>query len=346
MKEPVLNIFFVISNITQLVCETFLVENGNESNALVLYTKRFKPDMQGVAMHYYPYFDDRSEFELAGNNFIKKKAQRQELFNYMSDICKGHSFVLYAPHFYINTLRMLIEHPACIDYAYIEEGTLSYMNYRDILTGMPERNYNFLQSRGLGFKTRKAYPDLSKKGICLRNNCFPFLKNKLTLSEASLHGVMKAKQSRRNYEYSDQAILVFDSCVENKMAAFEDYLICIIKSIGFIKSRGKTRIYYKFHPDQHLYALSDYYRAYLDANAFGIEFEELPRDLSLELVFISSRNLLVLHTISSLGYYAFMQGHSVFSNATFLLSDKVFKEKYFEPVNAGFNFELLKGDAS
>lgn len=346
MDKPVVNIFFVISNITQLVTETYLAQNGNSSETIVLHTKRFKPDMQGINLHYYPYFDDRTEFEIAGNNFIKKKAHKKELFSFISTLCKGKNFMLFAPHFYINTLRMIIAHPDCKDYAYIEEGTLSYMGYKDIITGMPERNFNLLQSKGMGFKTRKSYPDLNKTGVCLRENCFPFLKNKLVLENKALESVLKSKESNRNYAYSEQAILVFDSCVENKMASFEDYLLCIIKSIAFIKSQGKKKIFYKFHPDQHLYKLITYYRAYLNTAAFELEFEELPNDLSLELVFLRSKNLLVIHTISSLGYYASMQGHSVFSNATFLLNDKVFKEKYFEPVNSGFNFEMLAFDAN
>lgn len=341
MNKPTINIFFVISNITQLLTETFLAEYGSDTKTIVLHTKRFKPDMQGVELHYYPYFDDRTEFELAGSNFIRKRAQRAEIYKFISEICKDASFEFYAPHFYINTLRMISNHPACLNYYYIEEGTLSYMNYSDILTSMPEIHYNFFQSKGLGFKIRKAYPDFNKKGICLRGNCFPFLSDKVVLSDKSLQTVLQAKESIRNYTYDGSAILVFDSCVENKMAGFNDYLICLFKSIAFIRKQGYQKIYFKFHPDQHLYPLINYYREYLETDTFGIAFEELPGDLSLELVFLKSRNLLVLHTISSLGYYASMQGHTVYSNAGFLLRDKVFREKYFEPVNAGFNFVLL-----
>lgn len=341
MGEPIINIFFVISNITQLVAETYLAENTGSNPTIILYTKRFKPDMPDYKLHYFPYFDDKKEFELSGNNFLKKSAQKKELYTYISEICNNEKFVLFVPHLYINVLRMLVNHKDCTDYVYIEEGTLSYLPYEDIVVGMPENKFNMFQSKGLGFKVRSAYPDKEKKGVCLNVQCFPFLKNKNVLSQQALQTVLQIKSLKSNYSFDNQAILVFDSCVENRMAKLEEYLVCIIKSISYLKQQGKTKIFYKFHPDQHLYLLANFYRKYLDNKAFDIEFEELPRDLSLELVFLKSNNLTIIHTISSLGFYASVQGHQVYSNANYLLENADFKTTYFEPINKGFKFQLL-----
>lgn len=339
------HLFVVLSNITQLVVEAYLNENPDFiKNTIILYPKRFKPNTN-YKSHYFPYFDDLVQYNIPGKNFIKKQNQVVNIQNYIKEIIENNSFILYAPHFYINTLRVISLMKQCEDFKYIEEGTLSYMKEGNIYISMPNVKLTLLQSQGFGFSTKSAYPDFNKEGICINENCFPFLNNRTIIQKDSIEKSLNIWKQDKNQMYDNSAILVVDSCVENKMCKLEEYILALTSSIAFLKKKEIQKIYFKFHPDQHLFPLIEFYRAFLTIDNFDVYLEELPPNTSLEFVFMTSKNLTVVHTISSLGFYAKLNGQSVFSNAGVLLKNIEFKNKYFDSVNADFNFEMMPYNA-
>lgn len=335
------HLFVVLSNITQLVVEAYLNEHPDfMQDAIILYPKRFKPTTN-YKSHYFPYIDELFQYNLPGRNFIKKQQQFGEIHNFVSDIIKNNAFVFYVPHFYINTLRTVSLMKQCVDFKYIEEGTLSYMQEKNILVAMPNKKLDFLQSKGMGFSVWSAYPDFNKEGICINEKCFPFLNNKTIIKKESIEKSLIHWKQENNQTFDNSAILVVDSCVENRMCKLDEYILALTGSIAFLKKKGIQKIYFKFHPDQHLFPLIEFYRAFLTTENFDVYLEELPPNTSLEFVFMTSKNLTVVHTISSLGFYAKLNGQSVFSNAGVLLKNVEFKNKYFDAVNADFNFDMM-----
>ncbi len=335
------HLFVVLSNITQLVVEAYLNENPQfKDDAIILYPKRFNPKAV-IKTCYYPYFDDLVQYNLPGKNFIKKRKQVDKIQQYISKIVGENSFILYSPHFYINTLRIVSLMKKCIDFKYIEEGTLSYMQQKNIFVTMPNVKYGYLNQKGLGFQIKSAFPDLNKEGICINKECFPFLKNKIVIKQESIDTSLVTWRQQNIISFNECGILVVDSLVENKVLKLEEYVIALMRSVLMLKQNNVKKIYFKFHPDQHLYSLINFYRDFLTTENFEIEMDELSKQMSLEFVFMASKNLTVVHTISSLGFYAQLQGHQVFSNAEALFKNKEFKTKFYDSVNADFNFKLL-----
>lgn len=335
------HLFFIVNNITQLVVEAFLNENPKlEKHTILLYPKRFKP-ITKYEIYYYPYSDDLIEYNIPGKNFIKKRKQVEEIHVSIKNIIKENDFILYAPHFYINTLRIVSLMNQCIEYKYIEEGTLSYMQQKNIFVTMPNVKYGYLNQKGLGFQIKSAFPDLNKEGICINKECFPFLKNKIVIKQESIDSSLVTWRQQNIISFNECGILVVDSLVENKVLKLEEYVIALMRSVLMLKQNNVKKIYFKFHPDQHLYSLINFYRDFLTTENFEIEMHELSKEMSLEFVFMASKNLTVVHTISSLGFYAQLQGHQVFSNAEALFNNKEFKTKFYDSVNADFNFKLL-----
>jgi len=335
------HLFYVLSNITQLVVESYIIENPQlEKNTVILYPKRFKPNTK-LKVHYFPYFDDLIEFDIPGKNFIKKRKQVAIIHKDINEQLGGSEFVLYAPHFYINTLRIVSLMNQCIEYKYIEEGTLSYMQQKNIFVTMPNVKYGYLNQKGLGFQIKSAFPDIDKEGICINKECFPFLKNKIVIKQESIDNSLVNWRHQNTISFNECGILVVDSLVENKVLKLEEYVIALMRSVLMLKQNNVKKIYFKFHPDQHLYSLINFYRNFLTTENFEIEMHELSKEMSLEFVFMASKNLTVVHTISSLGFYAQLQGHQVFSNAEALFKNKEFKTKFYDSVNADFNFKLL-----
>jgi hypothetical protein len=335
------HIFFIVNNITQLVVEAYLNENPHlEKLSIILYPKRFKPFTK-LKTYYYPYSDDLIHYNITGNNVIKKRKQVEEIHKSIKNVIEKDSFILYVPHFYINTLRIVSLMEQCTDYKYIEEGTLSYMQQQNILVTMPHVKFRYLHQKGIGFKIKSAFPDLNKEGICINTQCFPFLKNKKVIKQESIDKSLNKWRYENTILFNDCGILVVDSLVENKVLKLEEYVIALMRSVHFLKNNKAKKIYFKFHPDQHLYSLINFYREFLTTENFEIEMQELNKEMSLEFVFMASKNLTIVHTISSLGFYAHLQGHQVFSNAESLFKNNEFKTKFFDSVNADFNFKLL-----
>lgn len=335
------HLFLVLSNITQLVVEAYLNENQDLiDDAIILYPKRFKPNTE-IYSKYYPYFDDLYTYNILGKNFIKKQKQVEEIQFFIKSIIGNNTFVLYVPHFYINTLRTVALMKQCVDYKYIEEGTLSYMSEKNILIGMPDVKLSILQKKGVGFSLKSAYPDKNKEGITISNLGFPFLKNKKVISSISISHALKKWQSNNQIDLSNCGVLVVDSTVENKVLKLEEYLIALMDSIAYFNEKNINKVYFKFHPDQHLYSLIDFYRQFFLTKCFNIVFEELPQNTSLEFVFMTSKNLTVIHTMSSLGFYSKIYGHHVRSNASSLFNNKIFKKIYYDPIDADFHFEVI-----
>lgn len=339
-QQRIKHIFYIHSNITQLVAEAYILKYNLNEDSHIIYPKRYKPKTN-LNADYFPYFDELYTYNIPGNNFLRKKKQCKEILGFISRINNGSKFIFYIPHLNINTLRVVISHPECIDFMYLEEGILSYSILDDINFFMPSKKFTFFQSLGFGFSMQTAFPDLNRTGICLNSNAFPFLRNKIILERNIIELLLQSKEQYKNINFDNQAILVFDSSVENKMVTIQEYLCSIIDSICFIQNRGIKKLYYKFHPDQLLFDFYKYFKYYLESGVFSIEVEEIPQETSLELVFMSAKNITVLHTMSSLGYYANVFGHFTFSNAESLFSNIEFKTRYFDPVNKIMKYTML-----
>jgi hypothetical protein len=333
-----MNVFFVISNITWIVAESYIIEN-NIKNAILLHPKRFKPSNSKLRCFYYPYYDEKVEYNQLGKNIFKKKKHVSEIKRFFNGIVNGANFIFYAPHFYYNSLRVIIESPSCTNYYYIEEGSLSFQSIDSVKKLMPDINLSIFERLGFGFERMEAFPDLSKNAICITNGAFPFIKEKHVVCLDVLKCLINDRTV--SIDLSDKAVLIFDPCVENKIIKIEKYLVSIIRSIEFIKQKGYKKIYFKFHPHQFLFNYIDYFRMYLSNTAFGIDFVELHHEFSLELSFLCSKNILLVHTISSLGFYCRLYSHNSYSNAGFLIDDLAYKERYFDKVNDLFNFAMI-----
>jgi hypothetical protein len=345
-KEKLYHVFFVLSNITQIVVESYLAENSEIiESSIIIYPKRFIPTIQGVKTLYFPFYDDKTEFCIPGKNFIKKNKQVNEVQDYIFNLTTGNKFIFYAPHFNISILNLFIKNKNCLDYCYIEEGLLSYMNLSDVQKILPSKKLDIFQSLGFGFNKITPFPDLTKKVICIDKDAFVFSNNKYIIRSETLKQELIKKSKLFELALNNSALFIFDSSVENKMVKIHYYLLAIVKSISYVKSRDIQKLYYKFHPEQRVAGTESFFRKFLDERLFGIQLIELSEDFPLEFALMNSKNLTVIHTMSSISFYAKKFGHKAYSNAKFMFEDNSFKKQYFDPANEVFHFDLIPHDA-
>ncbi|WP_445715183.1 polysialyltransferase family glycosyltransferase [Flavobacterium sp.] len=259
-------------------------------------------------------------------NFNVVKAYDQ----YINKLANDQQFIAYIDlmHAY---QRLLITHPNCIKFNFIEEGTASYAapnNLFFITNGAHQvtfRNRNIQQFLISLFRVMR--------GVNIRVLSLPFNPQSYagiedvtfyTFSEHAFPGIEKKRkvvlnpynidnQLWSNSEYysqlKDEVIWIEESFPRVYGVSDENYYDAIKNVIAYLKERGKTKVLVKLRPNSN--PSTSFLVASLMKNDMGLEI--IPDDIIAELLFMNSKRLEVIGVISSLLFYAAIFGQQSWS---------------------------------
>lgn len=336
-----LHVFYIVSPITEIVSLAFIAKAEIAiTDILFLYPKRYKPvsfmiksiKLEATEIGHPASYNYKNPFKafIANNNFI----------NEISNLTARHQYHFYTPHLYSNMLDLLAHHPNCVDYSYIEEGALAYLEKSQIYKST-EGDIKVFRFKFFSIfrKKLKRFDDYSKIGIGIYDDVFPFLKRKeLIKKELSL--IVKNHKSLIKIQDAVIGVIVLDPTSAFKMSKFMSVANAVNVGLRFLLSKGVETIYYKLHPAQIGTNEEIYYKNLFDSIKYAVNVIEVKQHLSLESMFMTEKKLMVLHGISSLGLYAEKEGHDVFSYGNIIQNFepefKVHLDLYKESFNPAF----------
>ena len=271
-------------------------------------------------------------------NFNLVKAYDQ----YINELTHGQQFIAYIDlmHAY---QRLLITHPNCVKFNFIEEGTASYVvpdNLFFITYGAKHvtfRNKNLSQLiksifriiRGVNIRvlslpfSPQAYADINEvKFYTFSEHGYPGIKKekKILLNPHEIDNTVWSN----SYYYTqicDEVVWIEESFPRVYKVAEENYSEAILNVVDVLKQKGKTKVLVKLRPKSK--ASNSFLVDILEKN--NIEVEVIPDTIIAEWLFIQANNLQVIGIVSSLLFYA-----SIFGQQSWSFFDTI-KEKPNNP---------------
>jgi len=304
--------------------------------ANVVYHERLKTeDVFFLCSGYYP---DSSLGKVFPSVSDKNKTflQKIQAFNiakasdtYISNVCKNESFTAYIDlaHYY---QKLLITHPLCEQFHFIEEGTASYLAPKDIqeLTRIESKSSFRIKDLSELFngllRFLRGY-NLKVLGLPYFANAFSHLENIkfYGFDEAVYPGVPIEKKNiirphspkaeKDGYKLNKGSIILIEESYFRVFAIKNESIqYCFLKSLAWIKNQKPIpeKVFIKLRPAQE--ATSSMWSVYLKQE--GVNYEILDSNVVLEELLNRSESCIVLGTVSSLLFYANIFGHDAYSN--------------------------------
>jgi hypothetical protein len=248
-------------------------------------------------------------------------------------------FIAYVPVF-TPIHKLLITHPNCISFNFIEEGLAHYFkedtletlnplyrkfSWRSSIFKNPKRVLNemYLVLRGYNFKllglpfSYSCYGSLKNVVFYgLTHDSYPLISNQkkviISLEEKNFNFI----RQRYTISLNDKFVWIGDPGVIHHGFSSKIYLRGIQEGcINFIKGKGVKNIYIKFHrdePDNLREAIKKLFRD----NEISIHV--IPDSTMMELLLFEAKNVTLIGVYSSLLYYASIMRHKSFSIYNFL----------------------------
>jgi hypothetical protein len=147
-------------------------------------------------------------------------------------------------------LDLLAYHPNCIDYSYIEEGALAYLQKSHIhyATKSSIKVFRF-KAFSIYKKQLKRFDDYLKTGIGIYDDVFPFLKRKEVVKK-EFSSIVNTQTNLIKYQDATIGVVVLDPTSAFKMSKFMSVANAINVGVAFLLSMEVKTIIYKPHPAQ------------------------------------------------------------------------------------------------
>lgn len=327
------HIFVVHSNITYLISLGVIRKEGlNESDVMII-SDGFTCDGPIPV----------TVVKVEANKAILKQSVKRyiklfynpwyELYQVIDAFVRDEAFIAYVPVLHL-IKKLVIIHPKCTEFHFIEEGTASYMYtatladysiaaienkhwiYPKGITGLKQRFHH--SYREFGFKTNVIgtiplyYMNHDKPG----RKFYGFSEEAHPALHFGEREVIDMKSILRDfkfpndiYEFKNANIWIGDPDVE-KMYGEDIYLKCLEnKLIPAVK--GST-LYVRYHYRENKFQRQKFVSL---LEKHGVKYTEIDDKQIMELVFIKSTGCKCYGFMSSLLMYATMAGHASFSIA-------------------------------
>lgn len=303
-----MNVFFINSSITYNVSiQIISFFDLNKDECLFLYSRNvnFETDIKSVDVSKY-----EGSFEIK-INFLKSRKSVAELERLITSLTNSKKFHLFLAHRFIGIMELLINHPNCNEYSFIEEGMLAYKDYFVPLVNNPQRFkskitdvVNWLNFGGkISKNSEKVFynnRDLTKEFYCFSEKAFEFASNKTVLTLL-----------KQDIDYEVKSLLILETVIEAYLVDASVYIDSIKKVLDLIVRTNIRELHYKFHPAQKesVLLLSDLFKNYSER----IEFIKVPSHYNLEHIIINTK-CDIYFTQSSVGLYGATNGNNLYSN--------------------------------
>lgn len=341
------HIFTVHSHITYLISIAIIdfLQLDPSEVIIISYNTKFNPSYQPFTINY---------IKRGGSKgFLKKMVKIVRNFNYaklldeqINKLTSGESYYLYI-NYVIGNNRILLTNPKCIGLSFIEEGMdnykedslLSYtvhsksdsfrlpfvqrwsflkINIKEILREITNEKLNLIPVHPSCFS---LIPGI--KYFSFSKYSFPNIQgnNKHILD---IRSVADYVSKGSNVSIDNAVLWVGDNVVNFYKLPVENYIEAVKNGISdFIKINPFSKIYLKFHQDEHFKSKLETQRLF---ELLNIETIIIDNSQSAEILLLNSKNIKIIGLTSSLLWYASIIGHQAYSINRYLKEHSHLKE--------------------
>ncbi|BDS07634.1 hypothetical protein NT6N_26740 [Oceaniferula spumae] len=230
----------------------------------------------------------------------------------INELLGWHKFHCYIPHTYYDFAHLIVSHPKCTGFSYIEEGLTSYYKPGEIDKAYEpwsfESRVRLLRAIFYGSRLVNQvffYSNNYKAVYGFCESSFPDWQNKVVL------GVDKLFPRKSAQKLPHHPVLVFDALVELGRTSADSLCAALKQFLYDCKVNGVSELSFKLHPSQTKEQSISYVRSILLPCSF-IKVQEMPQFVCLEDIFCDYA-LTVFIFNSASGVYAALSGNNVYS---------------------------------
>jgi len=314
------NIFFVHSQITYIVAKKTIAHlklNVEECIFLVHRGKSSDYKGFGVQMFDFPFNPQSTNSFPIYNKFWRNWSNINELDKFINHLTNNTEFYFYTPQTYQNYLALIVSHKNCKGFNIIEEGAGSYLA-KEKLEEIYPSNLEFTLNERIKWRlnffnrlkiNRNFVEKQYLQAFGLTSYSFGELQRKVVLGLPTELDFRNDHQSKGEL-YTN--ILVFDALVEAQILDAATLLMTTFIFINWLKKKGATTLYVKYHPDQIKADKTIKLIKELFIQIEEIKIQEIPSTVSLEEVALKQDATFFVFG-SSVGLYASFYGRKVIS---------------------------------
>ncbi|MCB0631524.1 MAG: polysialyltransferase family glycosyltransferase [Saprospiraceae bacterium] len=315
-------LFVVHSSITLRMARAVIHENGWERDDCIFLSDRgFQLESEPVqVLDITPYFIRPVRWREKQQLFETCRTNRKQLqaLDVLITSKIGSPYRLFIPHTRPYAYLAMIRHPLCLQYAFIEEGTLSYRtgfyNYVHNASALKRKLLQGIIRYCLGPGFR-AFPESLSFDHPKYAGCYGISKDTFpTLPDEGKHILPPPFEHREDYAVIEH-LLVTGPWIEKGYCSISEYQTMKRALFRYWIGEGIATLYVKFHPQQYHEQISiPVFRDIAKAFADRIQVIELPPEAAPEEIAYSSQADFYL-AYSSTTIYARQFGCRVFSYA-------------------------------
>lgn len=322
--NPATHLFYIHSNVA-LVCALLIIahEKLSPERCICILARGMSADGVGFRTSVLPVELHESRF-YPKRRFWRNWPRVVKLDRYLDQLCDGNDYVVYLPHTRTILCRLLASHRLCRGYRFYEEGTDAYHSNQTLSVttrrrrspALFQRLLHFLNYGGRTNRFREHYDTGCQAVYALSEAAFPDFREKVLLSVRDLAQDYPFVRSGSGLD--DTLLLIPDASVEEGHTSVAAYVGGIERGLrGLLSGEAVAarRIAVKFHPAQDR-SVRKAIESLLSGLVGSTGYEVLPSSSVIELMLLSSRHVRVVTSVSSVGLYAHLAGHPVFSIAS------------------------------
>lgn len=316
------HVFYVHSAITYLVAMRVIAYEQLQPNECVLLLSRgfIPPASNTVQVRVFPFVNyPNSSFAVTWRVWSLWH-KIDTLDRLLDEATHAQPFVLYVPHAAMTYFYLMVSHPLCRGYSFIEEGTLSYYPPHHSLS----RNTNVWWKRWAYwflYKQRGVPPvkpffrlDLPtyRHAYGMTEHTFPQFGGRRTI------GLVFSPQIGL-YPANIHHVLVFDALVEYGIVPIHTVQYALTQLMQYLQhTHPSSTLHIKFHPEQHRQPQAKAQWLAFFAQYPAVSIEELATTVVLEDLAASCPTCTFYVWVSSVGLYAALAGNPVYSLAGYV----------------------------
>lgn len=261
------------------------------------------------------------------NFFFKKKFWKnwkpiREFDRFIRKTTDNQEFWVYLPQTKHFIYQLFTTHPLCRGYSYYEEGSNACRPLKVLDSELPPPSFATSVLSYLNFFGRASvycsfYKDGADKVYSLHDMAFPdFAQKRVVLQPRD--DLIPAYQSYAG-QFNGALLIIFDTSVESARTTFADYSAALLEAISALQEQGDIGpVYAKLHPAQDPQNKPKLTRV-LDESFGESGYILLDSSDNVEAILLQNRDMRVLTAMCSVGFYANLWGHKVYSFADRLI---------------------------
>jgi len=331
------HLFLVHSNLTHLLARRVVEYEGIEpEDVALLVRRRYRPDERRFRVVHLPIYKGVRKPLPKRFGLLYGRRRLRAVDGLLYEITEGHPFHFYVPHTLKRFERVVLSHPSCAGFSFLEEGLAAYRTREELGRIVPRvatsRTQRIAYRGRLG--EREFYRAGNTKAYGLSSWSFPDVEGRVVFDDLFRDAYSGDLSSIEN-------VLVFDNASVTGKIRLETVLRCVDRALTKLSGEGMKSLHYKFHPAQAGSDEIERLESLLAGYAPQIHCQRLPDDAVLEGIAQAAPRVSFHQNVSSVGLYAAFAGCSVRSFAGYVIEAEPRFRRVYES-QPGIYHELVE----